>query len=421
MGKEPIDLLVLGASQVATPVDPGGPCKGRRQGTLRLIQKGAVAIRKGLVVETGPTPELRRRYATRQTLDARGRLVTPGLVDPHTHVVYAGSRAHEFELRAGGMRYEEISQSGGGILSTVRATRSAGVARLALASLPRLARMLRCGTTSAEIKSGYALNLDGELALLRAIRRLAAAQPISLVPTFLGAHAVPREFAGRREAFVDLIVERALPRVAREGLARYCDVFCEPGFFTPAESRRVLLAARRYGLEAKIHADEFTRSGGARLAADLGAASADHLGAISPKDVEALAGSPTVAVLLPGTMYFLNKPQRPPARSLIRAGVAVAIGTDCNPGTNMCWSMPMAMNQSCVMLSMTPAEALTAATLNAAYACGLGRAAGSLDAGKWADLAIWDCPDYRFLSYEYGATLARTVIKRGRVAWQAHD
>lgn len=343
--------------------------------------------------------------------------MTPGLVDPHTHVVYAGSRTREFELRVCGVTYEEIARRGGGILSTVNATRSAGVAGLVRESLPRLARMLGCGTTSAEVKSGYALDVEGEIAMLRAIRRLAAAQPISLVATFLGAHAVPREFAGRRERFLDLMVEKALPRVARDGLARYCDVFCEPGFFTPAESRRVLLAARRHGLEGKIHADEFVRTGGARLAADLGAASADHLGAISGNDVEALANSPTIAVLLPGTMYFLNKSQRAPARALIDAGAAVAIGTDCNPGTNMCVSMPMAMNQACVMLSMTPAEALTGATLNAAYACGLGRQAGSLDVGKWADLVIWDCPDYRFLAYEYGASLARIVIKRGRVAW----
>jgi imidazolonepropionase len=417
--RERVDLLVVGALQIATPTDAGGAARGRRQGSLALIEDGAVAVRKGLVVAVGPGSELRRRFSSRRTLDAGGRLVTPGLVDPHTHVLYAGSRAHEFELRLSGATYEEISRAGGGILSTVEATRGAGMPGLIRETLPRLARMLRGGTTSAEVKSGYALDVRGELASLRAIRRLGSIQPLSLVSTFLGAHAIPREYSRRRGRYVDLLVERAIPRVARERLARFCDVFCEPGFFTPAESRRILLSARQRGLDSKIHADEFVRSGGARLASDLGAVSADHLGAITPRDVELLAASPTIAVLLPGTLYFLRKPHRPPARALIGAGAAVALGTDCNPGSNMCASMPMAMNQACLMLGMTPAESLVAGTLNAAYACGLGREAGSLDPGKWADLVIWDCPDYRHIPYEYGSNLVRIVVKRGRVVWRA--
>ena len=413
---ESVDLIISHAAELVTHGAPGVPARGALMRPL-VIPDGAVAIRGGRCVGFGVTSFVRRSFRPRRTLDASGRVVTPGLVDAHTHVAFAGTRVAEFEMRARGASYDEIARSGGGILSSVRSTRAAGTAEIVRQTLPRLRRMLSNGTTTAEVKSGYALDPSGEIAMLRAIRKLNALQPIALVPTFLGAHAVPPEYRNRRSRYVDLIVRRMIPAAAR--LARFCDVFCEPGYFSVSESSRILNAGRLHGLEPKLHADEFKHSGGAKLAALLGAVSADHLGAIDASDIRVLAASNTIAVLLPGTLYTLGSRRLPPARRLIDAGAAVALGTDCNPGTNLCTSLPAAMNQACVMLGMSPTESLLAATCNSAHAVGLGDTAGSIAGGRWADLVIWDADDHRRIAYEYGAGLASLVLKRGRVVWSS--
>lgn len=419
--KTPVDLLIEHTAQVVSPVDPGGPRIGKAMEQLRIVRDGALAIDRGRIVAVGRTSALRGRFRPKQRIDAKGLVATPGLVDPHTHVVFAGARYDEFEQRIQGASYEQIHRAGGGILLSVRQTRAATTACLIQESKARLARMLRNGTTTAEVKSGYALDLQGEIRMLKAIRRLGRKTPITLVPTFLGAHALPRKYRRRPSRFVDLVVGRMIPAVARRGLARFCDVFCEPGCFTPSQSRRILNAGRAHGLLPKIHADEFVRSGGTQVAVEVEAVSADHLGAIQRRDIRALAASRTIATLLPGTMYFLGKATYPPARALIDAGVAVALGTDFNPGSNPCGSLPMAMNQACVLLEMTPAEALTACTLNAAYACAVGRSAGSLDPQKAADVVLWDTDDYRQIVFEYGTNLVHTVIKGGRIVHRARS
>lgn len=413
--KPPVDLLIKGAAQLVTPRDRGSPCRGGDLGEPRIIRNGALAVRGGRIAAIGTTPALSKRFRPKRTLDASGRVLTPGLVDPHTHFIFAGDRFDEFELRLRGASYEQISRGGGGILSSVRRTRSASLETLVEESLPRLRRMLATGTTTAEIKSGYALDPTGEIRMLEAVRALSGKTPVTLIPTFLGAHALPRNYRRKPDRYVDLVVERMLPEVARRRLARFCDVFCEPGFFTPAQSRRVLEAGKAHGLTPRIHADEFVRSGGAKLATELGAISADHLGAIRKQDIRLLARSETIATLLPGTLYFLRKPHVPPARELIRAGAAVALGSDFNPGSNLSGSLPMAMNQACLMTGLSPAEALTACTLNAAYACGVGKEVGSLTNGKRADAVLWAVDDYRQIAFEYGSPLVHTVLKGGRI------
>jgi len=413
---ERVDLIIAHAGELVTHGAPGVPARGALMRPL-VIRDGAVAIRDGRCVGFGVSSFVRRSFTARRTLDATGKVVTPGLVDAHTHVAFAGSRIAEFEMRARGASYEEIAAAGGGILSSVRATRAAGTAGIVRQTLPRLRQMLASGTTTAEVKSGYCLDPAGEIALLRAIRRLNKLQPITLIPTLLGAHAVPPEYRARRNRYVETIVGRMIPAAAN--LARFCDVFCEPGYFSAAESRRILQAGRLHGLLPKIHADEFSRSGGAALAVRIGAISADHLGAIDASDIRALAASDTVSVLLPGTLYTLGKRRLPPARRLIDSGAAVALGTDCNPGTNLCTSLPATMNQACVMLGMSPTEALLAATCNSAHAVGEGDSAGSIAGGRWADLVLWDTDDHRRIAYEYGASLASVVLKRGRVVWSS--
>jgi imidazolonepropionase len=406
MPRAPADLLVVNAGQLVTLEGPARPRRGREQGELGIREGGAVACRKGRILAVGPTAELRKAFAAKRTVEARGRVVTPGLVDPHTHLVFAGSREAEFEMRAAGRSYEEIARAGGGIHATVERTRGASKAELRAASRARLLDMRERGTTTVEAKSGYGLEPEGELRLLEVARELGC------VPTFLGAHEVPR---GRDRAdYVREVVEVMLPRV--RGLARFCDVFCEPGVFSVDEARRILQAAKEAGMGVKLHAEEFRASGGAELAAELGAASADHLMAVTDRGIRALRRGGTVAVLLPGTSAFLGGGRWAPARRMIEEGVAVALGTDCNPGSCTATSLPLVMTLACAQLRMSPAEALTAATANAAWACGEGREAGTLEAGKRADLVVWDAKDYREIAYSFGANLAARVIQAGRTA-----
>ncbi|MDQ2964298.1 MAG: imidazolonepropionase, partial [Chloroflexota bacterium] len=356
-------------------------------------------------------------------LDARGGTVTPGLVDPHTHLLFAGSREGELELRRGGAGYLEILAAGGGILSTVAATRAASAEELAAHGRRWLDEMLGHGTTTVEAKSGYGLDLTTELRLLEVAHRLGAEGPVDVVPTYLGAHAVPPEFRGRSDAaesYVREPVEEQLPAIAAQGLARFCDVFCEEAVFSADQSRRILGTAQGLGMAARLHADELAPSGGAELAAEIGALSADHLASPSPAGIDALAaaaagGRPVVATLLPATTWFLMSNHYAPARELIDRGVPVALGTDFNPGTSPTASLPLVMTVACLALKLSPAEALAAVTVNAAHSLGLGDEIGSLEPGKAADLVVWRVPSADQIPYWPGADLVRTVVKRGRI------
>src|SRR3990172_227315 len=415
-----IDLLVHSASQLATL--SGGPQRGGDLGRLALIRDGAVAIDDGRILAVGPSTDLRARYQAAEALDASGRGVLPGFVDSHTHAIWAGDRASEFEMRLQGRSYMEILAAGGGIMSTVRATRAASIEQLIAETRPRLERMLACGTTTVEVKTGYGLDLPTELRLLDAILQLDSDGPPKLIPTFLGAHAVPEEYRGRTQAYVELVSETMLPAVRAWWDARaggrplpFVDVFCEQGVFALRQTRRILTAARSLGFPLKIHADEFVALGGTRLAVELGALSADHLLHTPPEEATALADSVTVAVALPATPFGLAESSSAPVRELLQAGGILAIATDLNPGTARCESMPFTLALACRSLGLTPAQAIAAATINGAAAVGLQDSKGSLEPGKDADLILLDIPDWRHLGYRFGTNLVSRVVQGGRV------
>lgn len=403
-----MDLLVYGIGELATPVGRA-PRRGAAQGELTVLRAAYVLVRDGRIAEvgTGPLPEFRG-----SRLDCEGRCVTPGLVDPHTHAVFAGNRVGEFLARARGEKY-----TGGGILTTVRATQAASEEDLVALARHRLLRMLAQGVTTVEIKSGYGLTPEAELRILRAVRKLGEELPMTVVPTFMGAHAFPPEVS--REEYVCLLVEEMIPAVAKGNLAQYCDVFCDRGFYTVDEARRILRAARAHGLGLKLHADELAPVGAAELAGELRATSAEHLLHVSEEGTQALAAAGTVAVLLPGTAFVLDEPY-PPARKLIAAGVPVALGTDFNPGSCPLASLLFALSLAVLKLKVTPEEALTAATLNAAAALGLAAEIGSVEPGKRADLVVWDAGSFAEIPYWMGQNLAWAVVKDGLVVVPPH-
>jgi len=388
---------------------------------LYLVEHGAVAVQGDRIVLVGPTPEVLAHAGEDTTLiDASGKVVMPGFVDPHTHLVFAGDRAGEFEMRLQGATYLEIMAAGGGIMNTVRATRAASLENLIIQSRQRLDRMLAHGTTTAEAKTGYGLDTENELKMLEAIRLLHQGHPVDIIPTFLGAHAIPAEYQGRNEEYASLVIDEMLPRVEREGYVSdagpfFCDVFCEEGAFTLEQSKRILEKALEMGMGLKIHADEFTSLGGAALAAQLKATSADHLACTPSEEIKLLVDSGTIAVLLPGTPFGLGEAHYPAARKMIELGVPVALATDLNPGTCYCEAMPFIMALACRTMGMTPAETIVAATINAAHAIDMGQEVGSLEVGKKADLLILDTPDYRHLVYRFGTNLVETTVKAGRV------
>ncbi len=414
-------LLIENLSEIATPLG-ATPRRGAEQGRLHRVAAGEILCRDGRIAFVGERTERARLFGALPDvprLDGRGGTAVPGFVDAHTHLPWAGSREREFLARLGGTTYQEIAASGGGILSTVAATRRAGPESLLAATLDRLAWMLSCGTTTAEAKSGYGLSLPDEVKQLEVLHQAADAQPIELVPTLLAAHEVPPEHRSRRERWVDIICDEIVPAVAERRLARCCDVFCERGVFSAAESRRVLEAGRRHGLAPRLHADEFADSGGAELAAELGALSADHLMAISERGIAALAAAGVTALLLPGTSFFLAKHTYAPARRLISAGVAVALGSDCNPGSSYTESLPTIAQLAVIELGMSVEETLTALTLNAACTLDLGAEIGSLEVGKRADVALLDAPNLLHLAYHYGVNPVAAVVKGGRAVYRA--
>ena len=412
------DLLIHSAAQLCViPPHDGGPQRGQSLGDLGLVEDGAVACADGRIVAVGPTVEVRADWQAAVELDASGCVVCPGFVDAHTHVVWAGDRADEFVQRVQGATYQEIQARGGGIMATVRATRTVALVQLVAESRARLDRMLIQGTTTAEVKTGYGLSTECELKMLEAIDVLAVSHPVTLVSTFLGAHAVPDEYGDDPDGYVDLVVEEMLPAVLQSPISnlQFCDVFCDEGVFTLAQSRRVLEAARGLGMGLKIHADEFRSLGGVALAVELGAASADHLVYTPTEEIELLGQSGTVAVALPATPFGLAHRAYTPAQAILDAGGALALATDCNPGTAWCESMPFVIALACRTMHLTPAQALVATTLNSAFAVGLGARVGSLQPGYAADILILDLPDVRHLGYRFGSNPVRQVIKQGHL------
>jgi imidazolonepropionase len=415
------DLILRHARQVLTCAGPA-PRVGRAQADAGPVADGAVLSLHGRIVFVGPTAECDQVVAPvpgATTIDASGCTVVPGFVDAHTHLVFAGDRREELRRRLAGATYAEIASGGGGIVSTVRATREASEAALVEQARPRLAEMLRCGTTTAEAKSGYGLEPATELKMLRAIRRLAGEQPIELAPTFLGAHEIPIEHRGNRARYLAILLDEMIPAVAAEGLAEWCDVFCETGVYTPDESRRILEAGARAGLRPRIHADEMAASGGSDVAADVRARSADHLLFVGPEPAARMARAGVVATLLPIAAFYLKLGRFAPARMLVEHDVAVALATDLNPGGGFSPSMPFAMALACFAMNMTFEEALVASTLNAAYAIDRADAVGSLEAGKQMDAVIVDGDGVNLL--RVGAEAIRSVIKRGRTVWMRQD
>ena len=413
-------MLIHSASQLLTLA--GGAQRGKDLGRLGIIPDGAVLVRGGQIAATGTSVELCAAYPDEPALDTGGRVVMPGFVDPHTHLVFAGDRAAEFELRLEGKTYLEILAAGGGILSTVNATRHASVEELLKQTRARAASMLRHGTTTAEAKTGYGLETNSELAEMDALLRLDEEGPLEIAPTFLGAHAVAPEYKDDPEGYVKLVCEEMLPETQRWWQAHgggrplpFVDVFCETGAFSLAQTRRILTAARALGFPLKIHADEFDNLGGASLAAELGAISADHLVKTSPQDITALAQSATAAVALPCTPFGLGETQYTPARAILAAGGLLAIASDLNPGTAWCESMQFVIALACRYLHLTPAQAIAAATINAAAAIGRAERIGSLETGKQADLVILTVDDYRQLGYRFGTNLVKTVVKKGEI------
>jgi imidazolonepropionase len=415
-------LAVIGASQLVTLAGPGRPRAGAEMRDLAIINDGAMLIRNGRIVQTGARIEIEPLIdAECEVVDAGERVVMPGFVDAHTHPVFAGNRADEFEMRAAGKSYQEIASSGGGIRSTVLKTRAASEDELFAAS-GRYSEWFLCGgTTTVEAKSGYGLTLEDEVKMLRVIRRLDEETPLRYVPTFLGAHTVPDEFKDNSQAYVDLVVNEMIPQVAGEGLARFCDVFCEGGAFDVDESRRILLAAQAYGMGLRVHADQLSLSGGSRLAAELGATTADHLEYASRSEISMLKSANVQPVLLPASVLMIGSRRYPDARAMIDAGLAVVLATDFNPGSSPTPSMALVLTLASTQMKMSPAEAITSATINAAYSLGLGAEIGSLEGGKQADFVIHDCDDYRELGYFAGIEHPVGVFMKGRLVAESAE
>ncbi len=407
-------LAVIHASQLVTMAGLNRPRIGRELSELALIRDGGMLIRDGNIDIVGPSSEIVKQADDAEIIDADGKIVLPGFVDAHTHLVFAGNRLDDFERRARGDTYEQIAKAGGGIWSTVKKTRAASESDLLEQAKKHADWFLRCGTTTVESKSGYGLTLEDELKILRVVRRLNQATPLEIVPTFLGAHAVPRKVTA--DEYVDLIVKEMLPRVASDGLAEFCDVFCERGYFDIEQSRSILSAGKSLGLKLRVHADQLSNSGAAKLSAELEATTADHLEKTDEQGIAALKSAGVQPVLLPGSVYALGSTCYPRAREMIDAGLAVVIATDFNPGSSPTPSMPMILSLACTQMKMSPAEAISASTINSAYSLGRGDQIGSLEPGKLANFAIFDCEDYRELAYWFGVSLTHGVYVKGKRA-----
>ncbi|MBI3005192.1 MAG: imidazolonepropionase [Ignavibacteriales bacterium] len=411
-----MQLLLKNIKQLVTVSADGNLMKaGKDMRNIGVTENASVFIEDGIIRWVGPSKEFPDKMKKdADVIDARDYVALPGFVDAHTHLVFAGSREHEFAMRSQGMTYQQIAEAGGGIMSTVKATRAATKKELKKLAAKRLDAMMKHGTTTAEVKSGYGLDEDNEVKLLEATKELESEHPMTIVPTFLAAHAFPPEYAGRHDDYVSAICERMLPYTAKKNLAKFCDVFCDKGYFTVDQARTILKKAQSLGMESKIHADELENIGASSLAAELSVVSADHLEQITSEEITKLQKSGTIAVVLPGVSFFLSH-KYADARSLIDVGVPVAIASDFNPGSCMSFSMPLMMTLACTQMRMTPEEAITAVTLNAAAALKLSQKIGSIEAGKEADIVLCEIPDYRFLAYHFGVNLISKVIKKGTI------
>jgi imidazolonepropionase len=407
-------LAVLHVSQLVTLAGPGRPRTGGELSELAIVGDGGMLIRDGRIGAVGRSAEIEKKAGDAEVIDARGKVVLPGFIDAHTHLVFAGNRLDDFERRARGDTYEQIAKAGGGIWSTVEKTRAATEPDLLVQARRHADWFLLCGTTTVESKSGYGLSVEDELKILRVMRGLNQETPLEIVPTFLGAHAVPREM--RADEYVELVVNEMLWRVTSDGLAEFCDVFCERGYFDIEQSRRILTAAKKLGLKLRIHADQLSNSGGAKLAAELKATTADHLEKTDEQGIAALKSADVQPVLLPGSVYALGARHYPRAREMIEAGLAVVIATDFNPGSSPTPSMPMILSLACTQMKMSPAEAISASTINPAYSLGRGDQIGSLESGKVANFSMFDCEDYRELAYWFGVPQTHSVYVKGRKA-----
>lgn len=419
-----VDLLIHHAAQLVTCASPSGPKRGADMQDVGTLENGAIAISGQKIVAIGHSQDLLERFSASTSLDASGKVVCPGFVDPHTHVVYAGDRVNEFEMRIKGASYMEIMEAGGGIISSARAVRAASVEQLVAETRPRLDAMLRLGTTTLEVKTGYGLDENSEMKLLTAIEALAKSHPCTLVPTFLGAHAIPAEYQTNPEQYVTLVIEKMLPHAAAWyanslfktlGIPFFCDVFCEKNAFSLNQSRRILEAGIALGFGAKIHADEFTSLGGVKLAVELNATSVDHLDETTAEERTRLANSNTIGVVLPAVNFNFGSAHFADARSLLDSGCALALSTDINPGSAPCPSMPLVMAIAARYQHLLPSEVLNASTINAAHAIGMGTRVGSLEPGKQADVLILKTGDYRHLCYQFADNLVETVIKNGKI------
>lgn len=410
-----IDLLLTDINEMVCVSYSGKPLAGMDMDNIDILKGHSIAINKGQIIEIGPAEVLSATYTPLEEINCQGKVVTPGFVDPHTHPIFVHTRENEFEMRIQGKSYVEISQSGGGIRSTIKTTDDASEDELYYLALPRIERMIRQGTTTLEAKSGYGLNTESELKQLKVIQRLSETLPINIIPTFMGAHEFPEEYKADHQAYIDILCNEMLPAIKEQNIAQYCDIFTEAHVYNIEESRNVLSKAKELGFALKMHADEIEPMGGAELAAELNCVSADHLGMTSEQGIQALKKSGVIPVLLPATLFSLGSKTYAKARDMINEGLPVALATDFNPGSCNCDSMPLVMTLACLQMKMTPAEALTAATINAAAAINLENRIGSISNGKQADLLIWDIPSYKYIPYHMGSSYPEVVISNGKI------
>lgn len=410
------DLLIINAKELLTLAGIIGPRKGADMNELAIIQKGAIAVKDNTIIDVDLTDKIIEKFKNPiHVIDASNNVVIPGFVDPHTHPIFKDTREHEFEMRIKGKSYVEISQSGGGIRSSIAGVRGATEKELYDLAETRINKMISCGTTTLEAKSGYGLSTESEIKMLKVIKKLNENLPIDIISTFLGAHEFPIEYKDNKEKYIDILINEMMPEVAKLDLAEYCDIFTEHHVYSIEQSRRILNRAKELGFKIRMHADEIKSIGGAELSGEIGAVSADHLGATSDKGIEAMRESGVIPILLPGTIFSLGMNSYARARNMIEAGLPVALATDYNPGSCNCDSMQFIITLACLQMNMTPAEAICAATINAAYSLERGDEIGSLEVGKKADILIMDMPTHQYLPYHFGSNNVKTVIKNGAI------
>ncbi len=413
-----VDKIIINANQLITVAGGNRPRVGREMSNLGIITNGGIAIKDGIIVAVDTTDNILDNFRPSEIIDAMDKVVMPGFVDPHTHPIFLNTRENEFEMRIEGKSYVDISLAGGGIRSTISTTKDAPEELLYELAQERIKKMISCGTTTLEAKSGYGLDTESELKQLRVINKLKENEKIDIVPTFMGAHEFPAEYKENHRAYLDILINEMIPQVAQSGLAEYCDIFTEDHVYSIAESREVLQCAKSHGLKLKMHADEIVAIGGAELAAELDCVSADHLGAASDAGIAALAKKGVIATLLPATIFSLNLATYADARKMIELKTPVALASDFNPGSCNCDNMQFVISLACLQMKMTPAEAIVASTINAAHAIGMADKVGSLEIGKYADILITDMPSYQYLPYHFGSNNIKEVYKKGELIHQ---